>query len=235
MSTPRMPCLLLALLTIATGRAHGGVVLTFEGLQNFEQVASFYDGGTGSLGSGPGPAYGATFTSYGLAYIPGQQTGTITPFPNDPSPPTVLLLFNPGDPFGAGYPESMTMNVTAGITTALSFYDICIGRQGSVAVWSGPNGTGTMLAQLSLAITPEAFATSPLLLSFSGTAQSVVFAGGNDQLALDNIAFTLVVPEPGAWLLLTVGLAGSYLASGHGRKQIGRLTRQRPPERHGTP
>jgi hypothetical protein len=234
MSTPRMLWLLLALLTIAMGRAHGATVLTFDGLQNFEQVASFYNGGTGSLGSGPGPDYGVTFTSFGLAYIPGLQTGTITPFPNDPSPPTVLLLFDPGNPYGAGYPEAMAMNVSPGFSTALGFYDICIGREGSVAVWSGPNGTGTMLAELSLAITPVAFETSPVILPFSGTAQSVVFTGGNDQLALDNIFFT-TVPEPSAWLLLAVGLAGPCLVvRARAKRLIDRSTGQRRPERHGT-
>jgi hypothetical protein len=35
--------------------------LDFEGLQNNEQILSFHDGGTGSLGSGPGTNYGVLF------------------------------------------------------------------------------------------------------------------------------------------------------------------------------
>src|SRR5688500_15620137 len=37
------------------------VTITFEGLQNFEDVRNYYAGGHGSLGSGPGPDYGITF------------------------------------------------------------------------------------------------------------------------------------------------------------------------------
>ncbi len=210
MSTTRKSWLLLALLLIEAGRAEAGTVLSFEGLQNFEQVANFYDGGTGSLGTGPGPSDGVTFTSHALAYIPGLQTGAVTPFPLDPSPPTVLLLFDPGNPFSAGFPTAMAMNSSGGFTTSLGFYYIAIGRAASAEIWSGPNGTGTMLASLSLAITPAAFATSPEIVPFSGTAHSVVFTGGNDQLAVDNIFFT-AVPEPSAWLLLAVGLCGPML------------------------
>jgi hypothetical protein len=210
--------LLLACLTTFAAHAHAGTVLTFEGLKNFEQVANFYDGGTGSLGSGPGPSYGVTFSTLGLAYIPGLQTGQITPFPNDPSPPTVLLLFKTGDPLNAGFPEAMAMNVSGGFTTSLGFYYIAIGRVGSVEVWSGPSGTGTMLAQQALPITPVAFATGPQVLDFLGTAHSVVFKGGNDQFAVENITFLASVPEPASWQLLAVGLCGSLIFFGPWRR-----------------
>jgi hypothetical protein len=189
-----------------------GPVLTFEGLQNFEGVSSYYNGGDGSLGTGPGPNYGITFSTYALAYIPGLQTGQITPFPGDPSPPTVLLLFDTSSPFGAGYPRSLTMDVTNGFSQALYFYDIDIGRVGSVQIWSEPDGTGSMLAQQSLPITPAAFSSSPTMMTFSGTAESVVFTGGNDQLALDNISFaSSTVAEPSTAISLLVSLAVSCL------------------------
>ena len=75
----------LALLAIP---AWAEPVLTFEGLKNHEPVADYYDGGKGGLGTGPGPNYGITFSSNALALI------RETPFPGDPSPPTVLLLGN---------------------------------------------------------------------------------------------------------------------------------------------
>jgi hypothetical protein len=37
--------------------------LNFGGLQNNEQILSFYDGGTGSLGSGPDTNFGVVFNS----------------------------------------------------------------------------------------------------------------------------------------------------------------------------
>jgi hypothetical protein len=193
-----------------------GPVRTFEGLQNFEQVSAYYNGGMGSLGSGPGPNFGITFSSNGVAYIPGQQTGKVTPFPGDPSPPTVLLLFN--QPFGAGQPTSMTMDVAAGFSGSLLFYDIAIGRAGSATIYSGLDGGGTVLAQQALPITPEAFG-GPAIVPFSGVAQSVVFTGGNDQLALDNITFIPPIPEPSSWILM-VGMVSSSLIFYARRKRM---------------
>jgi hypothetical protein len=190
---------------VGASHASAGSVLTFEGLKNFEQVDNYYNGGTGSLGSGPGPNFGITFSPYALAYIPGEQTGKITPFPGDPSPPTVLLTFNTANPFGAGYPTSITMDASNGFSNGLVFYDIAIGRIGTVSIWSGADGDGTMLAQQSLPITPAAF-TGPTTVLFEGTAHSVVFTGGNDQLALDNISFLTSVPEPSTMSSMLFGL-----------------------------
>jgi hypothetical protein len=181
-------------------------VLTFEGLKNHEPVADYYDGGTGGLGSGPGPNYGITFSSNGLALVREH------PFPGDPSPPTVLLLGNFN--VGAGQPISMTMDDTNGFSQSLIFYDIVIGRAATVTIYSGLDGGGTMLAQDTLPTVPvtnEVFG-NPVTLSFSGNAQSVVFTGGNLQLALDNITFgAAAVPEPAGWLSLAIGIGCSCL------------------------
>ena len=96
----------------------------------------------------------------------------------------------------------MTMDDTDGFSQSLIFYDIVIGRTATVQIYSGLDGGGTMLAQDTLPITPEAFGAA-MTLSFSGNAQSVVFTGGNLQLALDNITFGAAsVPEPAGWILL---------------------------------
>jgi hypothetical protein len=197
----------LVLLALCCGRATAGTaILTFEGLQSFEQVANYYDGGTGSFGSGPGPDYGITFSSYGLGYIPA------TPFPGDPSPPTVLLLFNYGNPYQPGYPISVTMNSAGGFTQSISFYDIVNSMPGSVELFSGPNGTGTMLAQQMLPLTATNTFSGPITVSFSGTAYSAVFTGPDDLMALDNIAFpALTIPEPSSWVTLVLGVGGAYL------------------------
>ena len=200
-----------ALVTAGWGRVQAGsALLTFEGLQNFEQVASYYAGGYGSLGTGPGPEYGLTFSSYGLAYIPGAQTGNPTPFPGDPSPPTVLLLFTQS--IGAGYPASLTMNSAGGFSDSISFYDVVNSTAGSVELFSGLNGTGTMLAQQTLSLTGVGVFSGPLTVTFSGTAYSAVFTGSNDNFAVDNISFiSLSVPEPSSFLLLMLGLGSSYM------------------------
>jgi hypothetical protein len=198
----------------SSNRASADPILTFEGLQNFEQVANYYNGGTGSLGSGPGPAYWITFSSNGLAYIPGQSTGMVTPFPGDPSPPTVLLLSTNPSAGVAGEPISLTMDSTGGFGQALSFYDIYIGETtpASVQIYSGLDRTGTLLAQQALPVNanPNSPAFSgPTTVSFSGTAYSAVFTGGNMQLAIDDIAFQ-ATPEPSTITLLASG----FLAAG---------------------
>ncbi len=227
-------CLIAALLALCSGGASAaGAVLTFEGLQNFEQVANYYNGGNGSLGTGPGPAYGVTFSAFGLAYIPGQQSGMVTPFPGDPSPPTVLLLDNLNGP--AGFPTSMTMDSVSGFAQDLSFYEIYIGTNGSVQIYSGPDGTGTLLAQQALPMTgtllSNAVFTGPIDVPFSGTAHSAVFTGGNNQLALDNIALLGPVPEPSSWVLLMLGVGGAcWIFKGTTRRRGGAPGPARPNE-----
>ena len=72
-------------------------------------------------------------------------------------------------------------------------------------IWSGADGHGTILAQQSLPITPEAF-SGPTTLLFPGTAHSVVFTGGNDQLAIDNISFVTSVAEPSTLSSMLIGI-----------------------------
>jgi len=228
--------LAVAVCAFAAPRADAGpvITLTFEGLQNFEGVSDYYNGGLGSLGSGPGPEYGVTFAANALAYIPGLQTGTVTPFPGDPSPPTVLLLAILGNAYGAGYPTSTTMDVTSGFVGALTFYYINIApsvRATYVDIYSGLDGTGTLLAEQSLATTPEAF-TGPTMVSFSGTAYSVVFGGGNDQLALDNISFAAQVPEPSSWISLAVGIGSACLMLSWRRQEPGPRTGRHEKRKH---
>jgi hypothetical protein len=196
------------------GPCQAGSVLTFEGLKNFEPVADYYDGGLGGFDSGPGPAYGITFSTNALAQI------RTSAFPNDPSPPTTLLLGNFG--LGAGQPISMTMDVAGGFTDGISFYDIAIGRQATVQIYSGVDGGGTLLATENLPLLPpsaEIFNTSPVIMEFAGTAKSVVFSGGNLQLVLDNIAFLPMVPEPSSWIALGLGLGGLLLARQRTRRK----------------
>ena len=47
------------------------------------------------------------------------------------------------------------MNVAAGFSTGFSFYYAAPFDTGSVTVWSGLNGTGTLLATDILALTPD--------------------------------------------------------------------------------
>ena len=54
---------LVAVLLPSLSQAQTTGIVTFGVLRNLEFIDQFYDGGKGSLGSGPGPNFGLTFTS----------------------------------------------------------------------------------------------------------------------------------------------------------------------------
>jgi hypothetical protein len=89
---------------------------------------------------------------------------------------------------------------------------------GSVTVWSGLDGTGTELADITLVTTPESgtgcnTAFCPWVASgvtFSGTAESVVFSGAADQIGFSAVTLgsvTPVIPEPSTWVIMVIGFA----------------------------
>lgn len=191
------------------------IALNFAGLDGAaeEAPANYYDGGFGSDGSGPGPNYGITF---------GADTITCAPSPycnsnNIPGGPGANLLF-----FLSGSADEM--DVAAGFTGGFSFYYSTPYYTGSVTVWSGLDGTGTELADLTLPETPAdgapgCFTTYcpyvPIGVTFSGTAESVEFGGVANYVAFADITLGsgspagAPVPEPITLSLFGAGLAGA--------------------------
>jgi hypothetical protein len=211
--------LALVLVGVSSPAFAGPLVLTFEGLQNFESVDQFYNGGTGSLGSGPNTNFGIQFSN-AVAFIDADAGGTGN-FGGEPSPSTAITFL------GAG---STTMNVAAGFDTGFSFYYSAIVAPGVVRVWSDLNGTGTILAELALPLTPASGAMdptgqfSPFLpfgVAFDGIAHSVDFSGTADQIGFDNVTLGAerplgpdqAAPVPGSLLLLGAGLAAAGLVA----------------------
>ena len=186
------------------------IALTFEGLRNGEEVLNYYNGGFGSDGSGPGPNYGITFNSDAQAFTQDEVGGS----GNEsglPSPVTSLIFLNG---------SAATMNVPAGFTTGFSFYYSAIADPGTINVWSGLNDTGTLLATLTLPVTPSEVGSNPQCtmadepfcpffpfgVSFSGTAMSVDFGGTVNEIAFDNITLGSSVPVGNAPEPITFGL-----------------------------
>jgi hypothetical protein len=191
------------------------IVLNFAGLDgnNQESPLTYYAGGTGSLGSGPGPNYGITFSSNSLACSV-QPSGTC----NSAALPSGgnLLYFLSG--------SASTMDVAAGFTTGFSFFYSAVNSPASVNVYSGFGGTGTLLASLVLPVTPSTPGDPACFgagfcpyvaigVSFAGIAHSVDFGGSADQVAFADITIGSAnaggdVPEPLTLSLFGMGLAG---------------------------
>ena len=146
----------VALLAVCSTAAFAGpVVLNMSGLGDEEAILNYFNGGYGGNGSGPGPADGIVFSSNSLAIISESQGGSGN-FDNNPSGgPIAFFLSGSAD----------TMDVAAGFNTGFSFYYSTI-ETGSVTVWSGLDGTGTLLATPTrIAIGPKSASRLPALPS----------------------------------------------------------------------
>jgi hypothetical protein len=200
---------------LVVSASNAQIVLTFEGLQNNEPIDNYYNGGLGGDGSGPGPNDGITFTPDSFALISELDGGTGN-FQNNPSGITSAYFLQ-----GAGD----VMNVAGGFTTGFSFYYAAPFFSGDVQVYSGPNGTGTLLQDLPLAVTPTDTTLPtqyntwvPIGVTFAGTAESAVFTGTANYIAFDDITLGSATPgnpstpEPTSivtWSLLGL-CAGAY-------------------------
>ncbi len=225
----RIPALVSAALLAGPLAAHAGGVITinFEGIAPYPSdndvlIENYYDGGAASNGA-IGPNDGVTFSSGATLLC--LNTASVDCSNTSKGGGGVA-----GSEFGAMYFPSTnpSMDVAGGFTTGFSMAytnpeDASVG----VSIYSGPDGTGTLLASESLAATPDGESACPnydavycpfenFSLSFSGTAMSVEFTGESNISTYDDFTFgsTTVgggggsVPEPGTLALFGLGLAG---------------------------
>jgi hypothetical protein len=174
---------------LLTTSAANAVVLDFAGLDaiNLEHPVDYYAGGFGSLGSGPGPDYGVTFSPglYICAAAPASGCST--------------ALVPSGNPLIPGGGSSI-MNVANGFTTGLSFYYSSEHGAGAI-IYTGLDATGTILATLDLPGNNEGgggfggadcFFTAycpytAIGIAFAGTAYSVDFVPITGDVAFADI------------------------------------------------
>ena len=207
--------------TAVSAPASAVITLTFEGIAptypsgNNTNILDFYNGGTSSAGTS-GINYGISFGGNALAICLNSLTVSC-------SNTSRGGIGNPNSQRGARFflsGDQTFLNYAAGFTTGFSFNYVG-GFAGSVGVYDGLNGTGNLLASVS--VTPNlvgcpAYSAGfcPFQASgvtFTGTARSISFGGVAHQIVFDDLTFGSAIPgipEPATWAMLIsgFGLAG---------------------------
>ncbi|MEO7362469.1 MAG: PEP-CTERM sorting domain-containing protein [Gemmatimonadaceae bacterium] len=196
-------CSALAIGLMPAASAHAQVrVLTFEGIMNDTNVGSFYSG--------------IDFSSNAYALLRTNLGGSGN-FGGEPSAGTAAVFSDfPG--------EFAYFNVAAGFSNGFGTYYSAPGAPGAISIFSGLNGTGTLLATLMLPVTPfgsvagcppnpgASFCPFSFVgTSFTGVAQSVSFDSALNDFVFDDITIgsaeaISTVPEPSTFLLIGVGM-----------------------------
>ena len=217
----------LATTFVAVPRSQAATIsLNFEGIDNGgsnTNINNFYNGGTSSNGNS-GVNYGVTFSPNALAI----SLNTLTSSPSNTS------RGGQGDPnsqLGALFFLSGTqtfINYASGFDTGFSLFYSAIANPGSISVYDGLNGAGSILASLNLPTTTTGNCPgygagycpfSPIGVSFAGTAKSIGFAGVANQIVLDDVTFGSVtpgqpdstaVPEPFTIVGTLIGATAAY-------------------------
>lgn len=203
------------------GAAQAAVVtLDFEGIAPYPNsnnvlIQNFYNGGTSSIGTS-GTNYGVGFSNNALLIClntPGVTcSNTSRGGIGNPASARGALFFLSGG--------STTLNYASGFSTGFSFNYVSFSFAGDVNVYDGLDGTGNLLATLSLSPNANAGACfpgsgsfcpfSPVGVAFAGTARSIAFGGVANQIVFDDITFGSAtpggVPEPETWAMLIAGL-----------------------------
>ena len=170
---------LVVVLLPSLSQAQTTGIVTFGVLRNLEFIDQFYDGGKGSLGSGPGPNFGLTFTSTAQTITSGSKGGSGN-FINNPGKFPVMF-FQKGN--------NVTISLANGVDTGVYFYYSAL-QTGQFTVYSGANGTGNILASVSLPANNTGCTTykmcvwTRIVVPLSATANSIVFSGVANNLAI---------------------------------------------------
>jgi hypothetical protein len=204
------------------------VTLTFGGQVNGTNINTFFDGGTDAYGTSGGAAnnVGITFTTPAVfenaGYNGSGVNGGTGKFEHVPSGAAGVLYMS-------GVPTTTTpiMNDASGFSSLSFNYSVINNSStyagGTVQLWSGLGGTGTLLDTLTLGTAATTVACSSSHDEFcswssastgalGAVAESAVFLGNaRIDTEYDALSLNTAVPLPAsAWLMLggIAGLAG---------------------------
>ena len=181
---------LLSLLLTAPVWAQTKGIATFGGLKNLEFVNNYYNGGTGSMGSGPANKdLHLEFTANAQVIVSAAKGGSGN-FINNPGGYPVMF-------FQTG--TSVIINATAGVTTGLWFTYSAL-QPGTATLYDGPNATGNILSSISL--TPndsgctdyKMCVWSPVGIPLTTTVGSIRFSGVANYIATGAIHLGVNLP-----------------------------------------
>jgi Bacterial Ig-like domain (group 3) len=188
----KLKSLLLAislLVLVAPLSAQTKGIATFGGLKNLEFVNDFYNGGKGSLGSGPGKDLQLQFASNAQAIVSASKGGSGNVINNPGAYP--VMFFQTG--------KDVVMTATAGVSVGLWFSYSAL-QPGTATVYDGPNGAGNILASITLSPNNSGCNTykmcvwSPVGVPLTTPAGSIRFSGAANFLAIGAIHLGVKLP-----------------------------------------
>jgi hypothetical protein len=227
-------CLALAsTVLIATPAAATVISLNFEGIAPYPNgnnvlVQNYYNGGTSSIGT-TGTNYGVSFGDNALLICLNTPStscsNTSRGGVGDPNSQLGGLFFLAGN--------QTYLNFASGFDTGFSFNYASNNTPGSVNVYDGLNGTGNILATVSLPVNAPGCPSlgsfcpfGPAGVLFSGTAKSIGFGGVANQIVFDDITFgsdipgpASGVPEPATWATMLLGFGAVGVAMRRQRRR----------------
>lgn len=182
-------------------------------------VENFYNGGTSSTGNSFSQNLGV---AYGIDAVAENSLNSTTNFLDNPSASTAVMYFKYLSSTNTAYTADNSMNVAGGFTS-LAFnyassgaYNSSGSGTPSVSLYSGLNGTGTLLATINLTLndpTGDGCATgkycvwnsASTTLAAGQVAQSAVFSKASEYTLFDAVQIS-AVPEPSSFALAAAGL-----------------------------